>query len=110
MLPPTIAVPIVVYENEPGSIIAYALDSHEYKKSIDELMVVVKKVSSSVEQSPSPVHKRKLLANAERPSSTDLSLSATDRHSGILSFWWNQKEAAGVSPVASAGENRYTYH
>ncbi|KAF5299848.1 hypothetical protein FQA39_LY11385 [Lamprigera yunnana] len=55
-LPVGVTVPIVVYETEPSSIIAYALNSFEYKKSLDE---IVGKWPQSTEQSPSPVHKRK---------------------------------------------------
>lgn len=98
---PVTSVPILVYENEPGSIIAYALSTPDYKKSMDEMLI--KKISS-VEQSPSPVHKRKLLSSAERPSGADLISQSAEKPSGILSFLWNQKDGPGGSPVISGGE------
>jgi hypothetical protein len=32
------SVPVVVYENEPSSIIAYALSSPEYQHSLDDML------------------------------------------------------------------------
>jgi 1-phosphatidylinositol-3-phosphate 5-kinase len=32
------SVPVVVYENEPSSIIAYALSSQEYQRSLDDML------------------------------------------------------------------------
>ena len=47
--------PIVVYESEPSSIIAYALDSHDYKHALQEQLRIIK----GPELNPSPLNKRK---------------------------------------------------
>lgn len=60
----------MVYENEPSSVVAYTLNSNEYKKAFEEL---VSKRSRSVDHSPSPVSKRKSQSdnkNEEEKSST----------------------------------------
>ena len=44
------SVPVVVYENEPSSIIAYALSSQEYQRGLDEILT--KKNASSEQTVP----------------------------------------------------------
>jgi hypothetical protein len=39
LAPTGCSVPVVVYENEPSSIIAYALSSQEYQRSLDDMLV-----------------------------------------------------------------------
>lgn len=72
--------PAEVYESEVSSIVAYALNSYEYKRVFEER--TGRKPASSAEQTPSPVHKRKGLLTANEGA--DLSSSA--EKSGILSF------------------------
>ncbi|KAG8034945.1 hypothetical protein G9C98_008021, partial [Cotesia typhae] len=42
LLPLGSVVPVVVYESEPSSIIAYALDSHDYKHALQEIIRTTK--------------------------------------------------------------------
>lgn len=94
------SVSIVVYENELSSIIAYSLDTLDYKKCLDELLK-----KSNVEQISSPIHKRKVLTTNDRTSSNDLLVSGTERHSGILSFLWaNQKADQQNSAILSGSD------
>jgi 1-phosphatidylinositol-3-phosphate 5-kinase len=44
------SVPVVVYENEPSSIIAYALSSHEYQRSLDEILA--RKLTANEQATP----------------------------------------------------------
>lgn len=60
-LPLGVSLPVIVYENEPSSIIAYTLNSVEYKKAFEELTV-----KKNVEQTPSPVTKRKSNSDKEK--------------------------------------------
>ncbi|KAK5642357.1 hypothetical protein RI129_008524 [Pyrocoelia pectoralis] len=76
-LPTGVSIPLVVYESEPSSIVAYALNSFDYKRSLDEMMG---KKPQSAEQSPSPVHKRKSQSDKDQTESGDSSSSR------ILSF------------------------
>lgn len=94
------SVSIVVYENEISSVIAYALDSYEYKKCLDE---VVKRTTT--DQSPSPINKRKVLTTSDRSSSSDLLISGNERHSGLLSFLWaNQKNDMQTTAILSGSD------
>lgn len=79
---------IVVYETEPSSIIAYALNSYDYKRSLDELIA---KKTQSTEPSPSPVYKRK--GTSDRLENSDLN-SSLEKSTGLLSFLRN-KDAKG---------------
>jgi 1-phosphatidylinositol-3-phosphate 5-kinase len=54
-------VPIVVYEAEPSSIIAYALNSHDYKLALHERLRNLK----TCESMPSPINRRMLQENKE---------------------------------------------
>ncbi|EFA00380.1 1-phosphatidylinositol 3-phosphate 5-kinase [Tribolium castaneum] len=83
-LPTGVSVPIIVYESEPSSIIAYALNSYDYKKSFEDL---TKK--SNTEQTPSPIVKRK------NPN-TD----KNDETSGLLGFLRNKNDLN--SPVSAS--------
>ncbi|XP_044581623.1 putative 1-phosphatidylinositol 3-phosphate 5-kinase isoform X2 [Cotesia glomerata] len=56
LLPLGSVVPVVVYESEPSSIIAYALDSHDYKHALQEII----RTTKVGDQSSSPLIKRKL--------------------------------------------------
>lgn len=83
MLPTGISVPIIVYESEPSSIIAYSLNSYDYKKSFEDL---TKK--SNTEQTPSPVIKRK-----------NQNQDKNDENSGLLGFLRNKNDLN--SPINS---------
>lgn len=80
MLPTGVYLPIVVYEPEPSSIIAYALNSFDYKKAFDEMQG--KKLHSN-EQTPSPVHKRKTQTDKEKGEGNE---TTSGEKSGLLSF------------------------
>ncbi|XP_034942912.1 1-phosphatidylinositol 3-phosphate 5-kinase [Chelonus insularis] len=56
LLPLGSVVPVVVYESEPSSIIAYALDSHDYKHALQEII----RTTKAADQNSSPLNKRKL--------------------------------------------------
>lgn len=88
-LPAGVYMPVVVYENEPSSIVAYALNSFDYKRALEDMIA---KRSQTNDQSPSPVHKRK---NTEKSNS--------ESDSGLLSFLRNkeQKSEPG-SPAMNA--------
>ncbi|KDR20319.1 1-phosphatidylinositol 3-phosphate 5-kinase isoform X2 [Zootermopsis nevadensis] len=81
------SVPVIVYENEPSSIIAYALSSQEYQRSLDDILA--KRLTTYEQTSPSPVHKRKSgQSQVEREISgcaEPVQLSES-RRSGVLSF------------------------
>ncbi|XP_069701423.1 1-phosphatidylinositol 3-phosphate 5-kinase isoform X2 [Periplaneta americana] len=51
LAPTGCSVPVVVYENEPSSIIAYALSSQEYQRKLDEMLT--KRLSNSEQATPS---------------------------------------------------------
>ncbi|CAG2059916.1 unnamed protein product [Timema podura] len=75
-------VPIVVYENEPSSIIAYALSSPDYHCSLDD--AIAKQHSFGEPPSASPSHKRKSgQSQTERESGGE---STDSRRTGVLSF------------------------
>ncbi|XP_067015555.2 1-phosphatidylinositol 3-phosphate 5-kinase [Anabrus simplex] len=79
------SVPVVVYETEPSSIIAYALSSQEYRRSLEELRT--KRISASEQPTPSPVHKRKLGQSlGDKDSLSDSTQLGDGRRSGVLSF------------------------
>lgn len=59
-------VPIVVHESEPSSIIAYALDSLDYKHALQELLRTVKPAESG----SSPLAKRKMPETKDNPQDT----------------------------------------
>ncbi|XP_043287999.1 1-phosphatidylinositol 3-phosphate 5-kinase [Venturia canescens] len=61
-LPLGSVVPMVVYESEPSSIIAYALDSHDYKHALAEIVPSSRGVP---EVNSSPLNRRKLPENRE---------------------------------------------
>jgi 1-phosphatidylinositol-3-phosphate 5-kinase len=44
------SVPVVVYENEPSSIIAYALSSQEYQRSLDDMLA--KRLTTNEQATP----------------------------------------------------------
>lgn len=85
-LPIGVLAPMVVYETEPSSIIAYALNSQDYRHSLEE---VIDKKSQSLEQSPSPVHRRRGNSDKERSEGNDF-VSSGEKSSGILSFLRNR--------------------
>ncbi|KAK4877008.1 hypothetical protein RN001_009514 [Aquatica leii] len=97
-LPTGVSVPIVVYETEPSSIVAYALNSYDYKRSLDE---IAGRKPQSAEQSPSPVHKRKSQSDKD-PNEND---SSSNR---ILSFLRNKDSKTDLSYMASNGASPET--
>ncbi|RZB49897.1 1-phosphatidylinositol 3-phosphate 5-kinase [Asbolus verrucosus] len=90
-LPTGVSVPIVVYESEPSSIIAYALNSYDYKKSFEEL--IMKKINA--EQTPSPVVKRKSQNDKDKSDTND------DKASGLLGFLRNKDSKNDLSPIVN---------
>lgn len=81
LLPLGSVVPIVVYETEPSSIIAYALDSHDYKHALHELTRTVK----GPDLNPSPLNKRKFPENKE--NFPDVTQSGEFKRPSVLSFF-----------------------
>ncbi|XP_074111998.1 1-phosphatidylinositol 3-phosphate 5-kinase fab1 isoform X2 [Cotesia typhae] len=79
LLPLGSVVPVVVYESEPSSIIAYALDSHDYKHALQEII----RTTKVGEQSSSPLIKRKL-------DSKDNSIES-GQSDYIRTFTWDKK-------------------
>ncbi|XP_012269678.2 1-phosphatidylinositol 3-phosphate 5-kinase [Athalia rosae] len=73
-------VPIVVYESEPSSIIAYALDSLDYKHKLQELL----RSTKGSESNPSPLNRRKFSDNKE--STSDLAQSMESKRPSVLFF------------------------
>nr|XP_034189980.1 1-phosphatidylinositol 3-phosphate 5-kinase [Osmia lignaria] len=81
LLPLGSVVPIVVYESEPSSIIAYALDSHDYKHALHELM----RTTKGPDLNPSPLIKRKFPDNKE--NFADITQSGEFKRPSVLSFF-----------------------
>lgn len=97
---------IVVYESEPSSIIAYALNSQEYKNLLDES---IDKKSQSVEQSPSPVHRRRGGSEKDKSDNSEF-VSSGEKSSGILSFLRSKEsksDSVSNSPAAASSDSRY---
>ncbi|XP_015188060.1 PREDICTED: 1-phosphatidylinositol 3-phosphate 5-kinase isoform X1 [Polistes dominula] len=80
LLPLGSVVPVVVYESELSSIIAYALDSHDYKHSLQELL----RTTKGPELNASPLNKRKFSENKENTS--ELTQSGDFKRPSVLSF------------------------
>ncbi|XP_024937173.1 1-phosphatidylinositol 3-phosphate 5-kinase isoform X2 [Cephus cinctus] len=80
LLPLGSVVPIVVYELEPSSIIAYALDSHDYKHALQELL----RSAKGPEFNPSPLYRRKFPEMKDNVS--DMSQSGEFKRPSVLSF------------------------
>ncbi|OXU27408.1 hypothetical protein TSAR_004798 [Trichomalopsis sarcophagae] len=80
LLPLGSVVPIVVYESEPSSIIAYALDSHDYKHALQEQL----RGTKGPELNPSPLYRRKLPENKENVS--EINQSGESKRPSVLSF------------------------
>ncbi|XP_039284821.1 putative 1-phosphatidylinositol 3-phosphate 5-kinase [Nilaparvata lugens] len=87
-LPLGVSVPVVVYEREPSSIIAYALSCHDYRIDLEELRNS-NKGPPSEQPSPSPVNKRKS-GTSESMRESISEAPSTHEHrrtgSGMLSF------------------------
>lgn len=71
----------MVYESEPSSIIAYALDSHDYKHVLQELM----RTTKGPDLNPSPLNKRKFPENKE--NLPDVIQSGEFKRPSVLSFF-----------------------
>ncbi|XP_023248602.1 1-phosphatidylinositol 3-phosphate 5-kinase [Copidosoma floridanum] len=80
LLPLGSVVPIVVYEREPSSIIAYALDSHDYKHALQEQLRTMK----GPEMNPSPLNRRKLQDTKE--NNTEANQPVELKRPSVLSF------------------------
>ncbi|XP_033208545.1 putative 1-phosphatidylinositol 3-phosphate 5-kinase [Belonocnema kinseyi] len=80
LLPLGSVVPIVVYESEPSSIIAYALDSHDYKHALQEQL----RTTKGPELNPSPMNKRKFPENKD--NFLEVSQSGEFKRPSMLSF------------------------
>ncbi|KAK9746951.1 FYVE zinc finger [Popillia japonica] len=80
-LPTGVYFPIVVFESEPSSVIAYALNSFDYKRALEDLTC---KKNASNEQTPSPIHKRYLQTDKEKNDGCDTITG--EKSSGLLSF------------------------
>ncbi|XP_032663167.1 1-phosphatidylinositol 3-phosphate 5-kinase isoform X1 [Odontomachus brunneus] len=96
LLPLGSVVPIVVYESEPSSIIAYALDSHDYKHALQELL----RTTKGSEFNPSPQPSRRKLPEG-RDSSLDLAQSNEFKRPSVLSFFRGNSPNLANSPVES---------
>lgn len=105
-LPAGIYASIVVYETELSSMIAYALNSHEYLKALDELRLVKtpqtinqstnsSPVSVNHEETPSPVHKRRSQSDNKSRS------ESTNTDSGLLSFLRANNSKNDLSTMAN---------
>ncbi|PSN57689.1 hypothetical protein C0J52_00310 [Blattella germanica] len=104
LAPTGCSVPVVVYENEPSSIIAYALSSQEYQGSLDEILS--KKNTINEQATPSPVHKRKSgqsQIDREFGGSSELLQSSETRRSGVLSFLRGSNSANSGGANSSRG-------
>ncbi|RLU26367.1 hypothetical protein DMN91_000161 [Ooceraea biroi] len=96
LLPLGSVVPVVVYESEPSSIIAYALDSHDYKHALQELLRTTKGSDSNA----SPLSKRKFPEGKD--NTLDLTQSSDFKRSSMLSFFrGNSPNLAANSPIES---------
>ncbi|XP_023318163.1 1-phosphatidylinositol 3-phosphate 5-kinase isoform X2 [Trichogramma pretiosum] len=80
LLPLGSVVPIIVYESEPSSIIAYALDSHDYKHTLQEQL----RLSRGSDSNSSPLNKRKNQENKD--STSELTQSGESKRPSVLSF------------------------
>jgi len=86
----------VVYESEPSSIIAYALDSHDYKHALQELL----RTTKGPDCNPSPLSKRKFPEG--RDSMLDPVQFSEFKRSSMLSFFrGNNPNPAISSPIES---------
>lgn len=88
--------PIVVYESEPSSIIAYALDSHDYKHALQELL----RTTKGSEFNPSPQPSRRKLPEG-RDSSLDLAQLSEFKRPSVLSFFRGNSPNLTNSPIES---------
>ncbi|CAH1970908.1 unnamed protein product [Acanthoscelides obtectus] len=95
---PEFSVPIVVYENEPSSIVAYTLSSSDYKKSFEEL---VTKKNQNNDQTQSPLSKRKGQSDKDR-NEDDKSLS-------ILGFLRKEKDTKTEPNVQTTNNTETMY-
>lgn len=78
--------PLIVYETEPISIVAYALNSFDYKKSFEEYG------KQSHSNSSSPLCKKKI---------QELSDSSLDKSAGLLSFLRNKEGNVGPNQMTT---------
>lgn len=85
----------MVYESELSSIIAYALDSHDYKHALQELL----RAAKGSDFNPSPLSKRKFPEG--RDSSLDLAQSGEFKRPSVLSFFRGNSPNPASSPVES---------
>lgn len=85
-----------MYESERSSIIAYALDSHDYKHALQELLRTTKGPDSN----SSPLSKRK--CPEAKDGIVDLTQSGESKRSSMLSFFrGNSPNPAASSPIES---------
>lgn len=86
----------MVYESEPSSIIAYALDSHDYKHALQESL----RSTKGPDFNPSPLSKRKFPEGKD--SSLDLVQSGEFKRPSVLSFFrGNSPNPVASSPIES---------
>lgn len=71
----------MVYESEPSSIIAYALDTHDYKHALQELI----RGNKPTDATQSPSIKRKIL-DSTKESQSELQSSGELKRPSVLSF------------------------
>ncbi|XP_011863419.1 PREDICTED: 1-phosphatidylinositol 3-phosphate 5-kinase isoform X2 [Vollenhovia emeryi] len=95
LLPLGSVVPIVVYESELSSIIAYALDSHDYKHALQELL----RTAKGPELNPSPLSKRKFPEG--RDSTLDQVQLGEFKRPSVLSFFRGNSPNPASSPIES---------
>ncbi|XP_020286766.1 1-phosphatidylinositol 3-phosphate 5-kinase isoform X2 [Pseudomyrmex gracilis] len=95
LLPLGSVVPIVVYESEPSSIIAYALDSHDYKHALQELS----RATKGQDFNSSPLSKRKF--SEGKDNTLDLAQSGDFKRPSVLSFFRGNSPNPTSSPIES---------
>lgn len=88
------SIPIVVYENEPTSIVAFTLNSAEYKRSLEEMAM---KRGQSSEQSPSPIARRK--------SNNDKDKIDEDKPMNLLGFLRNKESKTDLYNQSSTSSS-----
>ncbi|KAG8274157.1 hypothetical protein J6590_004173 [Homalodisca vitripennis] len=102
-LPLGAAVPVVVYEREPSSIISYALSCHDYRTGLEDLRA--KRISVSDQPLPSPLIKRKSGSMESKDATLEPSPGVDSRKAGVLSFLSSSGSLSqgGGAPGETAG-------
>lgn len=95
-----ITFPLIVYESEPISIVAHALNSFDYKKSFEDFLG---KQCQNSDTPSSPICKKKGQGGGENAEIT----SSLEKSAGLLSFLRNKEgkpESACSNQAAGSNE------